>query len=72
MDYKQGILFTQETKLFMLNEKLDIAIARSFSLAEPVLGLDILSIWAGWRDVNILINATALAAWLEGLKGLNQ
>ena len=44
------------------NENRDIAIAMSSSRADSVLGFKKLAlVWAGWRDLNIQINNTALA-----------
>ena len=58
------------------DENHGIAIVMSSSRADPVLGLNIQSYWAGRRDLNMQINATALAGgdlymWLERFKYLN-
>ena len=52
------IIFT--SKLYENNY---IAIVMSSSLADPVLGLNILLYRADWRDLNIQINATARPGW---------
>ena len=39
--------------LFIDEENHDIAIAMSSSRVDSVLGINILSYWAGWRDLNI-------------------
>ena len=52
-------------------ENHDIATAMSSSRADSELGLglNILSYWAGWRDLNIKIIATALAKGITTLVG---
>ena len=55
--------------IILVYENNDIAITMSPSRADPVLGLNIYM--ADWRDLNIKINATALAGSIKMFKSVS-